>query len=139
MIHQALTGASAKASTDTLSRTADRPMTEPEHTPEADATAVIRERVPLGPVVSHRCAFTVIDGPDVGLTVRLDECTARRVFVGSGPVCDVRLNDKTVSRRHAALEISGNTVRLTDLESSNGTIVNGVLVREVMLRGGETI
>ncbi len=41
--------------------------------------------------------------------------------------CDMAINDRTVSRRHANLEISSDCARcsLTDLGSHNGTMVNG--------------
>jgi len=42
-------------------------------------------------------------------------------------VCDLAINDRTVSRRHASLEISSDCSRcsVTDLYSHNGTMVNG--------------
>jgi pilus assembly protein CpaF len=44
------------------------------------------------------------------------------ITVGRGPECDLRLDSPTVSRRHAVLEVRGETVQIRDL-SSNGTIV----------------
>lgn len=38
------------------------------------------------------------------------------------------LNDKKVSRKHAKIERSGATWKITDLESGNGTRVNGTKV-----------
>jgi DNA-binding NtrC family response regulator len=54
-------------------------------------------------------------------------------------VCALRLNDRQVSRRHLALEIVSGQLRLTDLQSTNGTRVNGLRVGEVFLAGGESV
>jgi DNA-binding NtrC family response regulator len=62
-----------------------------------------------------------------------------RVLVGQGPSCELKLTDKTVSRRHIACEVQGDTLRLTDLESTNGTTINGVRVSDAQLAGGETV
>ena len=59
--------------------------------------------------------------------------------VGSSPVCEVRLNDEAVSRRHAAIDVEGDRLRITDLESKNGTRVNGTLILDAYLTGGERI
>jgi transcriptional regulator with GAF, ATPase, and Fis domain len=62
-----------------------------------------------------------------------------RILVGQSPVCEVRLADPQVSRRHLALENTGDRVRLVDLDSTNGTFVNGVRVALAWLQGGEHV
>ncbi len=50
----------------------------------------------------------------------------RRVLVvGRDPVSDVRIEDKTVSRRHALVESRDGGVKVTDLASTGGTRING--------------
>src|SRR5947208_13878839 len=44
------------------------------------------------------------------------------------------IDDASVSNRHAQLELSGETYRLKDLDSTNGTKVNGVPITETALR-----
>lgn len=83
--------------------------------------------------------LSVVEGPDAGRSFTLDESSPTRVLVGSSPVCTVRLTDPEISRRHAALAISATHVEYIDLGSTNGTTINGVLVKEVRLRGGEAI
>ncbi|MHB1986504.1 MAG: FhaA domain-containing protein [Acidimicrobiales bacterium] len=61
------------------------------------------------------------------------------VTIGRLPECAVVLDDANVSRRHAQLRREGNSVVLVDLGSTNGTKVNGVLVRERRLTPGDTI
>src|SRR4051812_6150255 len=45
--------------------------------------------------------------------------------IGRGDACEVHLNDPSASRTHARLEADANGVRLLDLGSHNGTLVNG--------------
>jgi pSer/pThr/pTyr-binding forkhead associated (FHA) protein len=47
------------------------------------------------------------------------------VIVGRGDGADLRLRDRTVSRRHAELRQEGLTLVVADLSSANGTYVNG--------------
>ncbi|NUO49646.1 MAG: sigma 54-dependent Fis family transcriptional regulator, partial [Polyangiaceae bacterium] len=79
------------------------------------------------------------EGPDVGKTVRIDGTQPSRLLVGQGPACDIRLTDRRVSRRHAALDLAGSRVRVVDLGSTNGTFIDGVAVVDAFLRGGETL
>ncbi len=51
------------------------------------------------------------------------------MVIGRDPACAVHLADSRVSRQHAALDLRGGRLWLTDLGSANGTSVNGDLVR----------
>jgi DNA-binding NtrC family response regulator len=62
-----------------------------------------------------------------------------RVLLGQSPTCNVRLSDQRVSRRHLALDLGGDRLRLTDLGSTNGTSIGGISVIEAWLGGGEVI
>jgi uncharacterized RDD family membrane protein YckC len=60
------------------------------------------------------------------------ELGERRVELGNGelvigrdPGCELVLDDATVSRSHALLSVDAERVTLQDLESSNGSFVNG--------------
>ena len=49
-----------------------------------------------------------------------------RVIVGRDEACDLRLQDRLVSRRHAIFSrTESGSVSVRDLNSSNGTVVNG--------------
>jgi len=61
------------------------------------------------------------------------------VQIGRAPGCDVVLDDRNVSRRHAEIRRRGPVVVLIDLDSTNGTIVNGRRVREHPLADGDRI
>jgi DNA-binding NtrC family response regulator len=81
----------------------------------------------------------VTDGPDKGKTLQFDASAPSSVLVGTSPACEMQLADREVSRRHASLEIVPGGIRLTDLESTNGTFVDRVRVYAALLQGGEII
>lgn len=47
-------------------------------------------------------------------------------IIGRSTECQIILNAPSVSRRHCIIKMRGNAVRLLDLESKNGSFVNGV-------------
>ena len=59
--------------------------------------------------------------------------------VGRGADADVRLADTGVSRSHAELRLDGGTVRVVDLQSTNGTLLNGRRVRIATLSDGDRL
>ncbi len=63
------------------------------------------------------------------------------IVIGREPGCDIELenDDKEVSRRHAEVRRLGDGFVVADLDSMNGTRVNGAPVKERELAGGETI
>jgi hypothetical protein len=71
-----------------------------------------------------------------GRRVPLDAAT---LVVGRSSGCDLVLDDANASRRHAELRRRGDTVTIVDLDSTNGTAVNGKRVREQPLSPGDTI
>jgi len=59
--------------------------------------------------------------------------------IGRGDQASLRLPDVGISRRHARLDFDGAQVVLTDLGSTNGTMVNGQRVSAVALNPGDMI
>lgn len=65
---------------------------------------------------------------------------AGRNVIGRDPDTAVRVDDRTISRHHAAIVISGNRATIEDLQSKNGTFVNGAKVaKEHPLADGDLI
>jgi len=62
------------------------------------------------------------------------EFAERSITIGRAPDNMIVIDDPSVSNRHAQLELSGETYRLKDLDSTNGTKVNGVPITETALR-----
>lgn len=68
------------------------------------------------------------------------ELVRDEIRIGRTPVLnDLLLADERVSRRHAVLRRLGRSYVLTDLESANGTFVNGQRITERILSGGDAI
>ena len=85
-------------------------------------------------------SLEVMAGPDVGRALSIDPSDqVGRIFVGKSKACQLELSDPLASRRHFAIEVAGSCARLTDLDSTNGTLVNGVRVFEALLFGGELV
>jgi transcriptional regulator with PAS, ATPase and Fis domain len=63
-----------------------------------------------------------------------DACT-----IGSAENNDLVIEQPTVSRFHCQISISPEGARIKDLGSRNGTVVDGVRVRDAMLRDGSTV
>ena len=60
--------------------------------------------------------------------------------LGREPEARVRIEDSTVSRRHARIVVSGDLARIEDLGSKNGTYVEGKRLRKpVRLANGDQI
>ena len=63
----------------------------------------------------------------------------RTVVLGRSRECDLRVDDPNVSRRHAEVRQEGATYWLVDLDSTNGTELNGRRVSRAKLADGDTI
>jgi pSer/pThr/pTyr-binding forkhead associated (FHA) protein len=59
--------------------------------------------------------------------------------IGRLPDCDVVVDDAGASRQHAELRRTDDGFVLTDLGSTNGTLVNGSPIREHLLEDGDRI
>jgi hypothetical protein len=60
-------------------------------------------------------------------------------IIGRAPASDIVLEDPSVSRFHARLEVSGRRIDVRDLDSTNGTRVNGHPVNAAPLEVGDEI
>ncbi len=63
----------------------------------------------------------------------------RPIFIGRDLICDIQIEDATLSRRHACVVDSRAGCVLIDLNSRNGTKVNGNPVQAVLLSPGDVI
>ena len=67
------------------------------------------------------------------------ELHSSTTVIGRSSECDLRIDDPNVSRRHAEIRRAGAAYTLIDLESTNGTEVNGQRIRETSLMDGDEI
>jgi len=80
--------------------------------------------------------LTIIQGPDHGKTFDVDGPTST---IGRDAGCEIRLRDPGASREHARFEFQDGRCILRDLESANGTFVNGMRVQNVEIHAGDQI
>jgi adenylate cyclase len=59
--------------------------------------------------------------------------------IGRDPENDIRLSDRSVSKRHALVRLVGGQYVIEDLGSLNGIFINGERVKKAMLRSGDTL
>lgn len=61
------------------------------------------------------------------------------VMIGRSPLNQIVIDHPTVSMHHAVLLRTGDSYSLKDLNSTNGTQVNGDFVTDAELKDGDTI
>lgn len=83
-----------------------------------------------------KVTFQVLDGVDKG---RVFRDLSVPVTIGREEGNTLRLNDERISRFHAKVQQEDGDVILTDLESTNGTRVNGAPIQIRRLRPGDQI
>jgi TonB family protein len=75
-----------------------------------------------------------------GGATRDETFNQKTIRIGKAGQAHLRLNDRNVSRQHAVIEVlDSGDIRLTDLESTNGTLLNGQRVSQAVLRPGDEI
>jgi len=62
-----------------------------------------------------------------------------RLVVGSGAGADLVIDDPRIAARHATLECEGERIWLRDIDSFEGTLVNGVRVRNAAVHPGDQL
>lgn len=81
--------------------------------------------------------FVMRSGPTVGKTFSLN---AEEISIGRDAVNIIAINDAEVSRKHARMELRGETYVIQDLGSTNGTFINGTRVTGTQeLNPGDTV
>ena len=61
------------------------------------------------------------------------EFQKRLIFIGSHPDCDFCIQEASISRHHAKIELDETGYRLVDLESKNGTFIGDLRVNDIYL------
>jgi pSer/pThr/pTyr-binding forkhead associated (FHA) protein len=104
-----------------------------------DPIACLDQRVVRAAVRREALAsghYLEVHGDGRSLLIALD---AGPLHVGRGLSADLRLDDMSVSRRHAILIVGAERARILDDRSSNGTFVNGRAVQQAELCDGDVI
>jgi len=74
-----------------------------------------------------------------GVVIKEVQLTKDRTSLGRRPYNDIVIDNLAVSGEHAVLQMSGNEVYLEDLNSTNGTYVNGKAVKKLLLQNSDTV
>lgn len=67
------------------------------------------------------------------------EITRPCVLIGSDPRCELHLPDPTVSRNHCQLRLCEGKILFTDLNSRNGTWLNGLAATSGVIKSGDRL
>jgi pSer/pThr/pTyr-binding forkhead associated (FHA) protein len=98
------------------------------------------------PPLKARSAFSWIEGKMARLVLNCEgvglvthELVRNIVTIGRAPLNQIVIDHPTVSGQHAVLLRVGDSYSLKDLNSTNGTQINGLFVTDAELKDGDTI
>ena len=74
-----------------------------------------------------------------GVVIKEVQLTKDRTSLGRRPYNDIVIDNLAVSGEHAVLQLSGTEVHVEDLNSTNGTYVNGKAVKKQLLQNSDTV
>jgi hypothetical protein len=74
-----------------------------------------------------------------GVVIKEVQLTKDRTTLGRRPYNDIVIDNLAVSGEHAVIQMSGNEVHLEDLNSTNGTYINGKAVKKQLLANNDTV
>ena len=74
-----------------------------------------------------------------GVVIKEVQLTKDRTSLGRRPYNDIVIDNLAVSGEHAVLQMSGDEVYLEDLNSTNGTYVNGKAIKKQLLQNSDTV
>ncbi|WP_309678057.1 FHA domain-containing protein [Polaromonas sp.] len=74
-----------------------------------------------------------------GVVIKEVQLTKDRTSLGRRPYNDIVIDNLAVSGEHAVLQMSGNEVYLEDLNSTNGTYINGKAVKKQLLQNNDAV
>ncbi|MDQ3058994.1 MAG: FHA domain-containing protein [Pseudomonadota bacterium] len=74
-----------------------------------------------------------------GIIIKEFQLSKDRTSLGRRPYNDIVIDNLAISGEHAVLQLSGHEVYIEDLNSTNGTYVNGKTVKKQMLENHDVI
>jgi two-component system, cell cycle response regulator len=102
---------------------------------KATETWVTAPERPISTTRRDACVVHIYPtGPGMGTRFPLSDSP---VVLGRGNDCDIRINDHSVSRRHARIQPGADGYFAVDLQSTNGTFVNDVPASMCKLQDGD--
>lgn len=80
--------------------------------------------------------FVIIKGAERGKAFKLGQGTH---LIGRVSECDISLQSDFISKKHATITVTADQILLEDLNSRNGTFVNGMMVQKTKLKPGDLV
>ena len=119
----------------------DEPLLKVNPQPEAELqfakTSSLSRKVVFEDVPVSRHAGLEISHPGLKpVSVDLDN---ENTLIGRGSNCRIQLQVHNTSRLHALIVYRNDEYHIEDLDSTNGTFVNGVAVKKCLLRNNDCI
>ena len=74
-----------------------------------------------------------------GVVIKEVQLTKDRTSLGRRPYNDIVIDNLAVSGEHAIVQMSGAEVHVEDLNSTNGTYVNGKAIKKQLLQNSDTV
>ncbi|MBI3381468.1 MAG: FHA domain-containing protein [Aquabacterium sp.] len=74
-----------------------------------------------------------------GVVIKEVQITKDKTSLGRRPYNDIVIDNLAVSGEHAVLQLVGNDVFIEDLNSTNGTYINGKAVKKQLLQHNDTV
>jgi hypothetical protein len=118
-----------------------------ENSPHADGQKILNEYEPGGVIeVKHhikapssvRISLRVKTGRSAEQRIEVDVSSS--LIVGRSDICDVFIDDNKMSRQHFVIENGDGMLSVTDLGSTNGTLLNGIKIGSPQrLRSGDKL
>lgn len=107
-----------------------------EKTENIDLDEIVREKIPKQQG-QQKFYLIIVDGDNAGKIYSLDKKT---ITIGRSDEFDIQLADSSCSREQAIIEFNDNNKPvLKDLDSTNGTFVNGAKITEINIEDGDKI
>ena len=95
-------------------------------------TATKERNVRVPPFAApHVYVVAVVDGESPNAAYRIDRPNN---VLGRGARADIRIEDPEISKNHCELVVDGPTCTIRDLDSRNGTVINGRRLRSELVQ-----
>jgi hypothetical protein len=103
---------------------------------DTNTNELTREKLCFALPGTEKACLRVVEGVARGSTLYLTEDNA---LIGREDQCDIRLLDQSISRKHARIIFQNEEFIIEDLDSTNGTYVNGIRIVKCVLRQNDMI
>lgn len=84
----------------------------------------------------YRAVLVLLTGPAAGTEYPLERPP---ITIGRGPEAEIHLDEPSLSRAHATLELVETGFRIRDLGSTNGVELNGKSIQAAELKHGDRL